>query len=441
MLDRFARASIKLGVTPPATQVGRLSSTSGMVLRVSGVQGTIGSRYLLKAGCSRVPADLVAFTDGQASLLPIAYVGGLRQGGEVELVQEQASVLVGQGLLGRVVDCQCHPIDDLGVIGVEGPARLVSAPISPLKRGVIDEPLDVGVRAINGLMTIGKGQRVGLFAGTGVGKSVLLSMMAKNTAADIVVIGLIGERGREVKEFVERTLSPEARKRSVIVAAPADEPPLARLQAAQTCTAIAEWFRDRGHNVLMIMDSLTRFAQAQREVALSLGEPPASKGYPPSVFSMIPQLVERAGKMGAGGSITAIYTVLTENDDPNDPVADAARGVLDGHILLSREMAAQGVYPAIDVPNSLSRVMPDVTAPNYLDQAVTIRRLYADYINNRDLIQVGAYKHGTDANVDLSIAAHPELIEFIRQRPDEPVSVSESQERISQLSQKYRLRQ
>ncbi len=412
-----------------------------MVLRVSGVQGTIGSRYLLKAGCSRVPADLVAFTDGQASLLPIAYVGGLRQGGEVELVQEQASVLVGQGLLGRVVDCQCHPIDDLGVIGVEGPARLVSAPISPLKRGVIDEPLDVGVRAINGLMTIGKGQRVGLFAGTGVGKSVLLSMMAKNTAADIVVIGLIGERGREVKEFVERTLSPEARKRSVIVAAPADEPPLARLQAAQTCTAIAEWFRDRGHNVLMIMDSLTRFAQAQREVALSLGEPPASKGYPPSVFSMIPQLVERAGKMGAGGSITAIYTVLTENDDPNDPVADAARGVLDGHILLSREMAAQGVYPAIDVPNSLSRVMPDVTAPNYLDQAVTIRRLYADYINNRDLIQVGAYKHGTDANVDLSIAAHPELIEFIRQRPDEPVSVSESQERISQLSQKYRLRQ
>jgi flagellum-specific ATP synthase len=341
---------------------------------------------------------------------------------------------VGAALLGRVVGADGLPLDGLGPLDVDEHAGLKREPINPMSRKPIDTPLDTGVRAINALLSVGRGQRIGLFAGSGVGKSTLLGMMTRYTDADVVVVGLIGERGREVKEFVEHTLGPEGRARSVIVAAPADAPPLKRLRGAQYATAIAEWFRDRGQRVLLLMDSITRYAQAQREIALAIGEPPATKGYPPSVFAKLPVLVERAGNGAVGGgSITAFYTVLTEGDDQQDPIADSARAILDGHIVLNRRLAEAGHYPAIDIEQSISRAAHSITTHQHQNEARRLKQLYSRYERSRDLISVGAYSSGTDPVLDQAIALHERIEAFLQQQISERVGMAESLGQLTAL--------
>jgi flagellum-specific ATP synthase len=323
---------------------------------------------------------------------------------------------LGDGLLGRVVDAQGFPMDRMGPIAEVIARPLDRKPINAMDRAPVRQVLDTGVRAINALLTVGRGQRIGLFAGSGVGKSVLLGMMARYTKADVIVVGLIGERGREVKEFVEDILGAQGRARSVVVAAPADAPPLLRLQGASYATAIAESFRDQGKHVLLLMDSLTRYAMAQREIALAIGEPPATKGYPPSCFAKLPQLVERSGNgLGGVGSITAFYTVLTEGDDQQDPIADAARAILDGHIVLSRSLAEAGHYPAIDVEQSASRVMHNVVSREHFEAARRFRAIYSKYERGRDLVQIGAYAQGSDPALDEAISLHGAMSQFLQQ--------------------------
>lgn len=323
---------------------------------------------------------------------------------------------MGEALLGRIVDGAGKPLDGKGPLKVKDKVPLHGKTINPLSRAPVRQHLDVGVRAINALLTVGRGQRMGLFAGSGVGKSVLLGMMTRFTEADVIVVGLIGERGREVKEFIEDILGEQGLERAVVVASPADHSPLMRLHGAMLATSIAEYFRDQGKQVLLLMDSLTRFAQAQREIALAVGEPPATKGYPPSVFSLLPQLVERAGNGENGeGAITAIYTVLTEGDDQQDPVADAARAILDGHIVLSRQLAENGHYPAIDVEASISRVMPQVVDAKHLQLAQQFKQIYSTYRQNQDLITIGAYQAGSDRQIDEAISRFPALSSMLKQ--------------------------
>jgi flagellum-specific ATP synthase len=354
-------------------------------------------------------------------------VHGLEPNARVVPRRQAGTVRVGPQLLGRIVDGAGEPLDGLGGIACEGRVRLRGTPINPLARRSIEQPLDVGVRAINALLTVGRGQRIGLFAGSGVGKSVLLGMMARYTSAEVIVVGLVGERGREVKEFVERILGAEGRRRAVVVATPADTPPLMRLHGAWLATAIAEHFRDAGANVLLIMDSLTRFAQAQREIGLAIGEAPATKGYPPSVFARLPQLVERAGNGAEGrGSITAFYTVLTEGDDHADPIADAARAILDGHIVLSRRLAEAGHFPAIDVEASVSRAMHDIVGADHSGIARAFRQTLATYQQNRDLIAIGAYQQGSDPRIDSAIALWPRVQRFLQQDMRERVDFATS---------------
>jgi flagellum-specific ATP synthase len=330
-------------------------------------------------------------------------------------------------MLGRIVDGSGAPLDGRGPIRGGQQRPIGGGYINPLDRDPISEPLDVGVRAINATLTVGRGQRIGLFAGSGVGKSVLLGMMARYTSADVIVVGLIGERGREVKEFVERILGPEDRRRAVVVAAPADAAPLMRLQGGNLATAIAEYFRDQGRSVLLLMDSLTRYAQAQREIGLAVGEAPATKGYPPSVFAKLPPLVERAGNGAAGGgSITAFYTVLTEGDDQQDPIADAARAILDGHIVLSRRIAESGHYPAIDIEASISRVMTEIVPQDVLDAARMLRELMSTYNQSRELVNLGAYKAGTNPTLDRAVELWPRIRAFLAQRPIERAGLDDS---------------
>jgi flagellum-specific ATP synthase len=334
---------------------------------------------------------------------------------------------LGKGLLGRVVDSHGRPLDHLGPITDVEALPMDRGPLNAMDRDPVREPLDTGVRAINALLTVGRGQRIGLFAGSGVGKSVLLGMMARYTRADVIVVGLIGERGREVKEFIEDILGQDGRQRSVVVAAPADAPPLVRMQGAAYATAIAERFRDDGLHVLLLMDSLTRYAMAQREIALAIGEPPATKGYPPSCFAKLPQLVERSGNgLNGVGSITAFYTVLSEGDDQQDPIADAARAILDGHIVLSRALAESGHFPAIDIEASASRVMHNVSTPDHLEQARRFRNLYSRYMKSRDLIQLGAYVSGSDPETDRAIALYPALQGFLAQGMNEAADMAGS---------------
>jgi flagellum-specific ATP synthase len=341
---------------------------------------------------------------------------------------------VGPGLLGRIIDGTGVPLDGLGPIEADERGKLLGQTINPLARHPIDTPLDVGVRSLNALLTIGRGQRIGLFAGSGVGKSVLLGMMARYTSADVIVVGLIGERGREVKEFVERILGPEGRRRSVVVASPADNPPLIRLHGAWLATSIAEYFRERGLSVLLIMDSLTRFAQAQREIGLAIGEAPATRGYPPSVFARLPALVERAGNGATGrGSITAFYTVLTEGDDQQDPIADAARAILDGHVVLSRRIAEAGQYPAVDVEASVSRVMHEIIPTEHAELARRFRQTLAIYHQHRDLISIGAYQRGSDPRVDAAIELWPGMQKFLMQPIEQRVGHAEAVNALRQL--------
>lgn len=429
----LARSQERLKDVPPPVVAGRLTRMVGLTLEAAGCQAALGDRCeIVSSDNNQIEAEVVGFASDRLYLMPTGDVHGLKPNARVVPRSHAGTVRVGPKLLGRVVDGACMPLDGRGVIETEASVRLTGVPINPLMRRPITQILDVGVRAINGLLTIGRGQRIGLFAGSGVGKSVLLGMMARYTAADVIVVGLIGERGREVKEFIERILGPEGMARSVVVASPADYPPLMRLHGAWLATSIAEYFRDQGKNVLLIMDSLTRFAQAQREIALAIGEPPATKGYPPSVFARLPQLVERAGNGVSGeGSITAFYTVLAEGDDANDPIVDAARAVLDGHIVLARRIADSGRYPAIDVESSVSRVMHDIVPEKQQELARRLRQFAAAYEHNRDLITIGAYQRGSDPRIDAAIARWPLIESYLRQGMHERVDSATS---ISQLA-------
>ncbi|HVO48141.1 MAG TPA: flagellar protein export ATPase FliI [Steroidobacteraceae bacterium] len=414
--------------TPPAAVEGSLTRMVGLTLEAVGCQASIGDYCdVITGGGFRVESEVVGFSGDRLYLMPTGDAQGLGPSARVIPRQRAGTVRVGPQMLGRIVDGAAHPLDGLGPLECDARVRLTGRPINPLARHPIAEPLDVGIRSINSLLTIGRGQRVGLFAGSGVGKSVLLGMMARYTSADVIVVGLIGERGREVKEFVERILGPKDRSRAVVVATPADHPPLMRLHGAWLATAVAEYFRDQGLNVLLLMDSLTRFAQAQREIALAIGEAPATKGYPPSVFARLPQLVERAGNGAEGsGSITAFYTVLTEGDDSNDPVADAARAILDGHIVLSRRIAEAGHYPAIDVERSVSRAMHEISSPAQIQTARQLRQILATYEQHRDLIAIGAYQRGSDPRVDNAITLWPRIQKFLQQDMHERVDFAAS---------------
>lgn len=422
----------------PLWPVGRLTRINGLVMEASGLKLPLGSSCrIYPPGGAPVEAEVVGFSGEKLYLMPSDDVYGLAPGAKVvafetpstppridgpapfrrRAVDRVKQAPVGEELLGRVLDGVGRPLDNKGPVLATLSRPLQSRPVNPMLRAAIHQPLDVGIRAINALLTVGRGQRMGLFAGSGVGKSVLLGMMARYTEADVIVVGLIGERGREVKEFIEQILGEEGMRRAVVVAAPADTGPLMRLQGAAYATAIAEHFRDDGKQVLLIMDSLTRYAMAQREIALAIGEPPATRGYPPSVFARLPQLVERAGNgIEGGGSITAFYTVLAEGDDQQDPIADSARAILDGHIVLSRTLADAGHYPAIDIEQSISRAMVNLIDQPHMDQIRKFKVLFSRYQRSRDLISVGAYVPGSDPVLDQAINLYPRMESFLQQQ-------------------------
>ncbi len=433
--ERLARIEPRIAHYPGLVAEGVLKRVVGLTLEAEGCQAAVGGRCRIVGPDRReVEAEVVGFSQDKLYLMPTRELQGLVPNARVIPTNAQAWAPAGDELLGRVIDGEGRPLDGRGPLNASQRVSMNGAPINPLARRPVREPLDVGVRSINALLSVGRGQRMGLFAGSGVGKSVLLGMMTRYTEADVIVVGLIGERGREVKEFIEDTLGEAGLKRSIVVACPADTSPLMRLHGARLATTIAESFRDRGSNVLLLMDSLTRYAQAQREIALAIGEPPATKGYPPSVFARLPQLVERAGNGDSGqGSITAFYTVLTEGDDHNDPIADAARAILDGHLVLSRSLAESGLYPAIDIEASASRTLPQVTAPEHRALITEFRQLYSAYSKNRDLINVGAYQPGSDPRVDRAIVAWPRLRAFLSQNIDESVGLGPSLEALITL--------
>jgi len=432
--DRMARQVTRAQQLPSPPVEGSLTRMVGLALEASGCQAAVGDVCdLLNGDGTKVEAEVVGFAGDKLFLMPTGEVHGLAPAARVVPRQRAGSVRVGPGLLGRIIDGTGAPLDGLGPLNVDESAKLLGQPINPLARHPIDTPLDVGVRSINALLTVGRGQRIGLFAGSGVGKSVLLGMMARYTSADVIVVGLIGERGREVKEFVERILGKEGRRRSVVVASPADNPPLIRLHGAWLATSIAEYFRERGLSVLLIMDSLTRFAQAQREIGLAIGEAPATKGYPPSVFARLPALVERAGNATGRGSITAFYTVLTEGDDNQDPIADAARAILDGHVVLSRRIAEAGQYPAIDVEASVSRVMQEIIPAEHQELVRRLRQTLSIYQQHRDLINIGAYQKGSDARIDAAIELWPAIQKFLMQPIEQRVGHAEAVQALRQL--------
>ena len=447
-LDFLRHCGEIVGACDPLMLAGKLTRVTGLVLEASGLRLAVGNccRILLPHGNS-VEAEVVGFSEDRLFLMPITDVHGVTPGALVVPIEAQAErprigaplhprrrvadqakhVPVGHALLGRVLDSAGNPLDQHGPLRCEHSVSLHNRPLNPLDRAPISKVLDVGVRAINGLLTVGRGQRMGLFAGSGIGKSVLLGMMARYTQADVIVVGLIGERGREVKEFIENILGHEGLARAVVVAAPADTSPLMRMQGASYATAIAEYFRDQGKHVLLIMDSLTRFAMAQREIALAIGEPPVTKGYPPSVFAKLPQLVERAGNGGeGGGSITGFYTVLAEGDDQQDPIADCARAILDGHIVLSRTLADAGHYPAIDIEQSISRAMTSLIDQTQFESVRRFKSFYSRYQRNRDLISVGAYAAGSDAVLDEALARYPQMEAYLQQNMQERAAYPDS---------------
>ncbi|MBI3383874.1 MAG: flagellar protein export ATPase FliI [Aquabacterium sp.] len=442
----------------PMENQGKLVRVAGLVLEAAGLRLPVGAVCEIhsetRLESTPVLAEVVGFAGDRAYLMPTAEVHGLSSGARVvpRTIPINPPILgrpnhpwrrsedrtrhlpVGSGLLGRVVNAQGEPLDRKGPLQHVRSEPLARRPINAMERDPVRQPLDTGVRAINSMLTVGRGQRIGLFAGSGVGKSVLLGMMARYTQADVIVVGLIGERGREVKEFIEDILGEEGLARSVVVAAPADAPPLTRMQGASYATAVAEHFRDQGLHVLLLMDSLTRYAMAQREIALAIGEPPATKGYPPSCFAKLPQLVERSGNgLNGHGSITAFYTVLSEGDDQQDPIADAARAILDGHIVLSRELAESGHFPAIDIERSASRVMHNVADSRHIDDARRFRQLWSRYSKARDLIQLGAYTPGGDHDLDLAVKLHPHMVNMLQQDMNAPAHLHDSVDELHQI--------
>lgn len=453
--DFLEGCRIAASTAAPLWPSGRLTRINGLVMEASGLKLPLGSTCHIHPGTGApVEAEVVGFAGEKLYLMPSDEVFGLAPGARVvpfdapcpspqiehpahhkrRAIDRTKQVPVGEELLGRVVDGVGRPLDDAGPLRVSQARSLQSRPFNPMLRANIEHPLDVGIRAINGMLTVGRGQRMGLFAGSGVGKSVLLGMMARYTEAEIIVVGLIGERGREVKEFIEQILGEEGRRRSVVVAAPADTGPLMRLQGAAYATTIAEYFRDQGKHVLLIMDSLTRYAMAQREIALAIGEPPATRGYPPSVFARLPQLVERTGNGPVGGgSITAFYTVLAEGDDQQDPIADSARAILDGHIVLNRNLADAGHYPAIDIEQSISRAMVSLITPEHLDHIRRFKVLFSRYQRSRDLIAVGAYVPGSDPVLDQAVSMYPAMETFLQQKISEKSDFAASTEHLASL--------
>lgn len=419
------------GLMPIQAQ-GSVTQVVGLVVESTGPACRLGAvcDIVTRQGGRRLAAEALGFRDHRVLLMPLEEIRGIAPGCRVVARQQRATVRVGRALLGRVVDGLGNPIDGKGPLETAEEVPLYAQPINPLQRRRIHEPLDLGVRAVNGLLTIGCGQRMGVFAGSGVGKSVLLGMIARNTAADVNVIALIGERGREVNDFLEKDLGPEGLARSVVVVATSDRLPLIRTRGAFVATAIAEYFRDQGCRVNLMMDSVTRFAMAQREIGLALGEPPTTKGYTPSVFTLLPRLLERAGTGAGRGSITGLYTVLVEGDDTNEPIADAARSVLDGHINLTRELAMQNHYPAIDVMSSISRVMDDVVAPEQRRDAGRLKEILATYRKAEDLINIGAYVAGSNPKIDYAIKMIERINGYLRQQVGERVPLAES---IAQL--------
>lgn len=436
---RLTGWSARIQAAPRGVRSGRLERVSGLMLEVAGLPMTIGNRAAVASGRGWVECECVGFSGRTTFLMPIDPADRVAPGAVVYPANTPAQegknfvpiesitpLPIGESLLGRVIDGYGRALDGKPT-GAEAPNSYRSSPINPLHRQPINEPLDAGVRSINAMLTIGRGQRVGIFAGSGVGKSVLLGMLARRCVADVVVIGLVGERGREVREFCEDTLGDEALHRSVVVAAPADASPLARLRGALFATDVATYFRDSGKHVVLIIDSLTRFAMAQREIALSLGEPPVSRGYPPSVFAKMPELVEKVGNGAVpDSSITAFYTILLEGDDIHDPVADTARGILDGHLFLSRELADSGHYPAIDIERSISRVMPRVTQERHQIAARRLKQLISRYMRGRDLVAMGAYAPGSDPGLDEALRLWPDIQLFLQQGMHDTHSMAES---------------
>jgi len=424
-------------VTQP-TVSGKLVRVVGLTLEAIGCSAAVGSLCTVETVDGYIDAEVIGFSDERLFLMPSERLTGVLPGAKVIPKNARQGFPIGMELLGRVLDGIGNPIDGKGKILTADVAQYQNPRINPLSRKAISLPLDVGIKAINALITIGQGQRMGLFAGSGVGKSVLLGMMTRGTAADVVVVGLIGERGREVKEFIDEILGEEGRKRAVVVAAPADASSLMRLKGCETALTIAEYFRDQGLNVLLLLDSLTRFAQAQREIALAIGEPPATKGYPPSVFAKLPALVERAGNgNNEQGSISAFFTVLTEGDDLQDPIADASRAILDGHIILSRELADAGHFPAIDVGKSISRVMPMITSEEHQTLARVLKQAYSTYQDNKELISIGAYAKGSDPNIEKAILIKPLLDQFLQQGMKETISYKDCLTLLATLTQAF----
>jgi flagellum-specific ATP synthase len=412
-----ARYHDSLNAVAPIRANGRVKKVVGLVIEASGPASQIGCvcDIATEGGTGSVSAEVLGFKEDSVLLMPLEDIRSLGPGCKVVARKETAHVGVGKALLGRVIDGLGHPIDGKGPIAVDDQYPIYANPMNPLLRNRIQQPLDLGIRAINGLLTVGCGQRMGIFAGSGVGKSVLLGMIAKRTSAEVNVIALIGERGRELNEFIQKDLGEEGLKKSVVVVATSDHLPLVRLRGGFIATAIAEYFRDQGNHVNLMMDSVTRLAMAQREIGLSLGEPPTTKGYTPSVFSLLPKLLERAGTSSHRGTITGLYTVLVEGDDMNEPIADAARSILDGHIVLTRELANQNHYPAIDILKSISRVMEDITDLDHKHLAGRIKELLATYRKAEDLINIGAYAAGSNPNIDHAIEMIEPINRYLRQ--------------------------
>lgn len=430
LLDRIERAdTIRVS--------GRVTEVIGLVIEGNGPGLPVGGlcsieRRSPSGEIDAVEAEVVGFRKNRVLLMPLGEVRGIEPGNRILVNGTSVEVPVGPGLLGRVLDGLGEPLDGLGPVGADTTAPLHRDVINPLERAPIREPLDLGVRAMNALLTCGRGQRLGIFAGSGVGKSSLLGMIARSTEADVNVIALIGERGREVREFLEKDLGPEGLARSILIVATSDQPPLVRIRGAHLATAIAEYFRDRGSHVMLMMDSITRLAMAQREIGLSIGEPPSSRGYTPSVFALLPRVLERAG-VTRSGSITGLYTVLVEGDDMNEPIADATRGLLDGHVVLSRLLANEGHFPAIDVLASLSRLMPDIADGRQMEAAKRVRTWLSTYRDAQDLIDIGAYTAGTNPRIDEAVARREPVSQFLRQALNEKVDFEQSTAGLSAL--------
>ncbi len=415
---------------------GIVKQVVGMVIEGQGPGVPVGGVCSLEInGSDTIQAEVVGFKDNKVLLMPLGEMRGIEPGSKIWVSEERALVGVSDDILGRVLDAKGHPIDQKGVFNISEYYPLYAQPLNPMERPRIDTPVDVGIRAINACLTLGKGQRIAIMAGSGVGKSTLLGMIARHTSADVSVIALIGERGRELRDFIERDLGPEGLARSVVVVATSDQPPLIRLRGAYLATAIAEYFRDKGKDVILMMDSVTRFAMAHREVGLSIGEPPTSRGYTPSVFAELPKLLERAGRKEGKGSITGIYTVLVEGDDMNEPIADSVRSIVDGHVVLSRDLAHQGHYPAIDILASISRLMRDISRPGQVQAYQKLIKVLSVYQRAEDLINLGAYTPGSNPDIDFAINKIDQVKEFLRQGVEERASLDESISRLIGLFQ------